>query len=144
MNAIAIAGAHWQCVTRDAWSANRFTISFFDGLSSSGLPPYRNFTDDSYGRLMSQILIAAFYKFAALPDYVERRDQIRQTCLDAGLSGTILLAEEGINGTIAGAPDRVHDVLAFLRSSPEFADMIHKEAMRARNAVPAHESQAET
>lgn len=77
---------------------------------------------------MSQILIAALYKFVALPDYVERREQIRQKCLDAGLTGTILLAQEGINGTIAGLPDRVHEVLAFLRSSPEFVDLSHKES----------------
>lgn len=77
---------------------------------------------------MSEILVAAFYKFVALPDYVERREQILRTCLDAGLTGTILLAEEGINGTIAGLPASVRNVLTGLRNSSPFAGLEHKES----------------
>jgi UPF0176 protein len=44
------------------------------------------------------------------------------------VKGLILLAREGINSTIAGAPDDVHAVLAFLRSDPKLADLEHKES----------------
>ena len=46
--------------------------------------------------------VAAFYQFAALPDYRELRDPLRAICAGLGLKGSVLLAHEGINGTIAG------------------------------------------
>ena len=46
--------------------------------------------------------VAAFYQFAALPDYRELRGPLRAICAGLGLKGSVLLAYEGINGTIAG------------------------------------------
>ncbi|WGD56747.1 rhodanese-related sulfurtransferase [Bradyrhizobium sp. CB1650] len=51
--------------------------------------------------------VAAFYQFAALPDYRELREPLRAFCAGLSLKGSVLLAEEGINGTIAGAPDAI-------------------------------------
>lgn len=48
--------------------------------------------------------VAAFYQFAALPDYRELREPLRAFCAGLALKGSVLLAREGINGTIAGAP----------------------------------------
>lgn len=48
--------------------------------------------------------VCAFYQFAALPDYRELREPLRAFCDDLSLKGSVLLAQEGINGTIAGAP----------------------------------------
>src|ERR1700684_2005047 len=47
--------------------------------------------------------VAAFYQFAALPDFRELRAPLRAICAELGLKGSVLLAEEGINGTLAGA-----------------------------------------
>ena len=47
------------------------------------------------------------------------------------LRGTLLLAHEGINGTIAGPADGIRTVLAFLRAQPEFAKLEHKESSAA-------------
>lgn len=47
-------------------------------------------------------LVAAFYRFVPLPDYRAMRSSLQQRCEDLGLLGTILLAEEGINGTVSG------------------------------------------
>lgn len=77
---------------------------------------------------MPQFLIAAFYKFVPLPDYVEVKGPLLQQCSDADLRGTILLAAEGINGTIAGTPERIHQVLAWLRKDKRLADLTHKES----------------
>ncbi len=77
---------------------------------------------------MPEFLIAAFYKFVPLPDYEAVKGPLLQQCLDAELRGTILLAAEGINGTIAGKPDRIHAVLGWLRNDERFADLAHKES----------------
>ncbi|MEE9345375.1 MAG: hypothetical protein V3U88_07185, partial [Methylococcales bacterium] len=49
------------------------------------------------------IVVAAMYKFVQLPDFTEMRTPLHQHCVEHGIKGTILLAEEGLNGTIAGS-----------------------------------------
>src|SRR5436190_178239 len=49
--------------------------------------------------------VAAFYQFAALPDFRELREPLRAICARLGLKGSVLLAHEGINGTLAGTHD---------------------------------------
>ena len=73
-------------------------------------------------------LTAAFYKFVALADYAERKAPLLAFCEQHHIKGTILLAREGINSTIAGAPDDVRAVLAYLRADPLLADLQHKES----------------
>lgn len=73
-------------------------------------------------------LTAAFYKFVDLPDFEERKAPLLAFCEAHQVKGLILLAREGINSTIAGAPQDVHAVLAYLRSDPLLADLQHKES----------------
>lgn len=73
-------------------------------------------------------LVAAFYKFVALPDYRDLRESLLQRCEDLGLLGSILLAEEGINGTISGLPQDVQNLFDYLRSDPRLQDLHHKES----------------
>ena len=73
-------------------------------------------------------LNAAFYKFIDLPDYVQRKAPLLAFCEERQVKGLILLAREGINSTIAGAPSDVHAVLAYLRQDPLLADLQHKES----------------
>src|SRR5437660_8240876 len=51
--------------------------------------------------------VAAFYQFAALPDFRELREPLRALCAGHELKGSVLLAHEGINGTLAGNHDGV-------------------------------------
>jgi UPF0176 protein len=75
---------------------------------------------------MTQV-IATFYKFVSLPDCAEIREPLLSYCLSQGVKGTILLAEEGINGTIAAASRSLIDSLfAFLGSDPRLADLEYK------------------
>jgi UPF0176 protein len=67
--------------------------------------------------------VSAFYKFVALPNFAELRSPLRSLCLKNGIKGTILLASEGINGTIAGEPLALWHVMAAIRSYPEFSDL---------------------
>lgn len=77
---------------------------------------------------MSKIIVAALYKFADLPDYRERQPALFAFCVAQGLYGTLLLAEEGINGTVAGSREGIDALIRFLRADPNLADLEHKES----------------
>ena len=83
-------------------------------------------------------LTAALYKFVELPDYAELQAPLLEVCEAHGIKGTLLLAAEGINGTIAGQPDDVHAVLNYLRQDVIFLGRLntlqHKESWA--NAMP--------
>ncbi|MFN2329682.1 MAG: rhodanese-related sulfurtransferase [Chromatocurvus sp.] len=74
------------------------------------------------------VVVAALYKFTRLSDYRELRERLLDECLHVGIRGTLLLAEEGINGTIAGDRAAIDTVLAWLRRDPRLADLEHKES----------------
>ena len=62
--------------------------------------------------------VAAFYKFFALPDFESRRAPLAETLEASGVKGTVLLATEGVNGTIAGTPEAIETALTALRALP--------------------------
>jgi UPF0176 protein len=68
--------------------------------------------------------VAAFYQFAALPDFRELREPLRAICARLGLKGSVLLAQEGINGTMAGTPDSVDALVGELQCGPLFGDRL--------------------
>ena len=74
------------------------------------------------------LLTAAFYKFVELPDFKALRAPLLEHCERLGVKGTILLAAEGINGTISGTHEAVQGVLAYLRRDPRLANLEHKES----------------
>ncbi|HHP7232208.1 MAG TPA: rhodanese-related sulfurtransferase [Xenococcaceae cyanobacterium] len=74
------------------------------------------------------VVIATFYKFVALPDCAEIKQPLLEYCLAQDIRGTILLAPEGINGTIAGDRAQVESVLAWLRNDSRLADLTNKES----------------
>lgn len=81
---------------------------------------------------MPQYLTAALYKFVSLPDFQSLQAPILAKCQQHHIKGTLLLAEEGINGTIAGLAGDIHQVLQYLRDDAlfqqRFADLEHKES----------------
>ncbi len=79
-------------------------------------------------RMPNAILIASFYKFVHLPDYRALKAPLLKHCHAADLRGTILLAEEGINATIAGTRAAVEQVLDRLRADPRLADLAIKSS----------------
>ena len=64
--------------------------------------------------------VAAFYQFAALPDFRELREPLRAICADLKLKGSVLLAHEGINGTLAGSADAIGGLIHELRDGALF------------------------
>ena len=81
---------------------------------------------------MNDFLVAALYKFVSLPDCNAMREPLQACCDQHGVKGTLLLANEGINGTIAGTHAGIKAVLAYLRSDPRLATLEHKEALAPR------------
>jgi UPF0176 protein len=81
---------------------------------------------------MTQV-IAAFYKFVTLDDYLDRRQSLLNLCREHQIKGTILLAAEGINGTIAGTRSSIDTVLTYLKTDPCFADLEHKESIATKS-----------
>lgn len=77
---------------------------------------------------MSTYLVAALYKFVHLTDFVAMREPLQAMCDQHGVKGTLLLAEEGINGTIAGTPEGIRAVLQYLRNDSRLANLEHKES----------------
>jgi UPF0176 protein len=69
------------------------------------------------------ICVAALYKFVRLDDCEAIRRDLARICCAEGAKGTLLLAAEGINGTIAGSDQAIESVLAFIRRLPECADL---------------------
>ncbi len=77
---------------------------------------------------MEPIVVATLYKFVTLSDYHALREPLLDACITAGVLGTLLLAREGINGTIAGSQEGIDQLLGYLRRDPRLADLEHKES----------------
>lgn len=74
------------------------------------------------------IVVAALYKFVSLPDFAEIKEPLAAVCDEYGTKGTLLLAAEGINGTVAGSREGIDAMLAWLKSDERLADLEHKES----------------
>lgn len=77
---------------------------------------------------MASFLVAALYKFVHLPDFQALQAPLLACCETHEVKGTLLLAEEGINGTIAGTSTGICAVLEFLRDDPRLKTLVHKES----------------
>jgi len=82
---------------------------------------------------MSQIVVAALYQFTPLPDFDQRHAPLLNIALAHGVLGTVLLAPEGVNGTIAGPRSGIDAVLAHLKSFPGCGDLEWKESHTDEN-----------
>jgi len=69
------------------------------------------------------IKVAALYRFVAFGAPEEMQPHIQAQCTAAGIKGTILLAHEGINGTVAGKPSAIDALISFLRDIPGCGDL---------------------
>ncbi len=81
-----------------------------------------------FNALPRRFLTAALYKFVELPDFARLQVPLLAVCQQHQVKGTLLLALEGINGTIAGPPEGIHAVLAWLRRDARLTDLEHKES----------------
>lgn len=82
------------------------------------------------------VTVAALYRFARLEDCAGWRSKLDRLCRDSGVRGTLLLAREGINGTIAGSAEGIAAVVEFIRAMPDCADVDVKYS--SAQAMPFH------
>ena len=64
--------------------------------------------------------VAVFYQFASFPDFRELREPLRALCAGLKLKGSVLLAPEGINGTLSGDTDAIGELVDVLRGGDLF------------------------
>lgn len=74
------------------------------------------------------IVIAALYKFAKVEDVPVFAESLKAKMLERAIKGTIIVAPEGINGTISGTRGDINSVLEFIKSDTRFSDVEHKES----------------
>jgi len=75
---------------------------------------------------MSRIVIAALYHFVTLDDYEALKQPLLDVMLENEIKGTLLLASEGINGTVAGTQSSIDTLLSWLKSDSRLEDLRHK------------------
>ncbi|MEM7562795.1 MAG: rhodanese-related sulfurtransferase [Pseudomonadota bacterium] len=73
--------------------------------------------------MQQPFLVAALYRFVRLDNFEQLREPLLTLMLELEVRGTLLLAHEGINGTIAGRPEALNQVLKFLRLQPCLGDL---------------------
>lgn len=74
-------------------------------------------------------VVAALYRFTRLENFAELREPLLDLMMTNNVRGTLLLAHEGINGTISGSRADVDTVLTWLRADPRLAELDHKESL---------------
>jgi len=72
--------------------------------------------------------VCALYRFVRLDDYEQLREPLRQFLLDHEIRGTLLLAREGINGTVAGPHESIAALKARLAEDPRFDGIDYKDS----------------
>lgn len=73
-------------------------------------------------------ICAALYKFVEFNDFEAFRQPLYNCMVNNDVKGTLLLAREGINGTICGTREGIDNVLNFIRQREALADIEHKES----------------
>ncbi|NAW64310.1 rhodanese-related sulfurtransferase [Photobacterium halotolerans] len=77
---------------------------------------------------MSQYVVCALYKFVALEDFEALREPLQNLMEENQVRGTLLLAKEGINGTVAGKRDNIDALLAWFKTDSRLTDIVYKES----------------
>lgn len=85
-------------------------------------------TDTASNAATTPIVVCALYKFVTLENFEEIRQPLLDVMLDNDVKGTLLLASEGINGTIAGTRQGIDQVLAWIKSDERLAELDYKES----------------
>lgn len=77
---------------------------------------------------MSPIVICALYKFVRLDGFAAIQAPLLSKMKALEIKGTLLLADEGINGTIAGSNEAIETLISYLNEDPRLTDIVTKES----------------
>ena len=84
----------------------------------------------------NKILVATFYKFVKVDDLVALQDQLYAICNKNNVMGTILIANEGVNGTISSKPREIEKTLISIQKDDRFSEIEIKYS--STNKQPFH------
>ena len=76
----------------------------------------------------NSIVVAALYHFAAFEHFETKRSPLLNLMLEQDVRGTLLLAHEGVNGTVSGSREAIDALLGLLKAIPGFETLRHKES----------------
>jgi len=79
--------------------------------------------------------VATLYQFVALPDAGELQAALRQSCTGLGLKGTLIIAHEGINGTVAGTAEAIDRFIGELRTGTLFDGRLDRLELKFSTAA---------
>jgi UPF0176 protein len=79
------------------------------------------------------LVVAALYKFADLPDFEALHDKLEAILQENKILGTLIIAAEGLNGTVCGTREAINALKAFLLADTRFAGIEYKEAQAQQN-----------
>ncbi|MEC9315484.1 MAG: rhodanese-related sulfurtransferase [Pseudomonadota bacterium] len=82
---------------------------------------------------MAEIVVCALYKFVTLDDFQAKKQPLLDFMLARDIRGTLLLAREGINGTVAASREAIDALLDYLREDPRLAEISFKESYTDRS-----------
>ena len=71
----------------------------------------------------NEILVAALYKFVEIDDLLSLQSNLYEICKKNNIMGTILIANEGINGTISGKTNEINQTISLLKSDKRFTNI---------------------
>ena len=71
----------------------------------------------------NEILVAALYKFVEIDDLLSLQSDLHEICEKNNIMGTILIANEGINGTISGKTNEINQTISLLKSDKRFTNI---------------------
>ena len=71
----------------------------------------------------NEILVAALYTFVEIDDLLSLQSNLYEICEKNNIMGTILIANEGINGTISGKTNEINQTISLLKSDKRFANI---------------------
>ena len=77
---------------------------------------------------MKDYIVCALYKFVRLDDYTDLRSPLSRLMDKHEIRGTLLLANEGVNGTVAAKRAGIDALLAWYKTDPRLADNVYKES----------------
>lgn len=80
--------------------------------------------------------VVALYHFTPFENPAALRAPMQDMCEALGISGMLLLATEGINGTIAGSANGIQEILRYIRSLPGCSNLLHKESWASQPPFP--------
>src|SRR5579872_7332966 len=74
-------------------------------------------------------VVATFYHFFDFPDFAKRQTELKALLGSLGIKGSLLIAPEGINGTLAGTREAIDRLLAYLKTNIVRGEFGHKESL---------------